>query len=314
MKNGKNIPNATTHNEYRDRLIRLYKSKEIDINKHGWSLQVAKDMFNVGILRYEDYTPQYDSYGNDITIPHTNDNVAKKLRTHVAYNHKNQLNADSIKMYCDYFGCSSDYLLGYIDTPTHTQYDDVPLRFETIQALKRMRENYLEQGADCMTLALYGIVRQPYQPIDLLNFVLCNPNFEYILYKLEHYIKPEYNIPMFYVDSNQAPYYKGYHVPHNPIHEKAKVDDDGKIILDDIGRIEYERYLPLVKDSAIPTDYRSITINEGFMESVAMLDIQKAISNLKQDYIKAQSKAPDAKQKTKATKRKENRKNEKAKQ
>ncbi|MCR4684028.1 MAG: hypothetical protein K5649_01030 [Lachnospiraceae bacterium] len=283
------------NNEYRNRLIELYKSKHIDATGDSWSLWVAKDMFSRKILHYDTYERQFDAYGNDITEKKANNNISRQLRNHVDLNYTSQLSAEWIKHYCDYFSCSSDYLLGYINTPTHTQYDDIPLKLETIQALKRIQENYLEQGYMCFVAAMHQIQKQPYQPLDMLNYLLQSPHFEKMLYSLEDYFKPEYNIPVFYLDATQSPTGKaGYHVPHNQIHEIEKRDGKGKIILNDNLMPEYDRYLPLAKNASIPTDNRPIPINDSFMESVAMLDIQKSINNLKNEYLQAQSDTPAA--------------------
>ncbi len=290
MKTG--ITNPTK--KYNERLVALYRTKHIDvINERGWALRVAKEMYDTGILEHDDYKPHKNAE-TDVTDTkiHNHSNTKHLLQGHV--NGKN-ISIDWIKNYCIYFGCSSDYLLGFIDTPTHTQYDDIPLKLETIQALKRIQKNYLEQGYMCFVAAMHQIQKQPYQPLDMLNYLLQSPDFEKMLYSLEDYFKPEYNIPVFYLDANQSPTGKaGYHVPHNQIHEIVKRDDKGKVILNDNLMPEYDRYLPLAKNASVPTDNRPIPINDSFMENVAMLDIQKAIDNMKKEYLKAQSNAPAA--------------------
>lgn len=268
-----------------DRLKYLYTTKGIDINTRGWALPVAKSFFDMGIFDYDNFAVHHNSNvtpGDDTKI-HAHSNVKKALQNHV--NGSVNPGIDYIRAYCDFFGCSSDYLLGFIDTPLHTKYDDIPLKFETIQALQEIRKNYLKQGAVSFYSYVNGIPKNPRQTLDTLNFLLSNPNFESILYKLEDYLNPQYSIPMFFMDATQSSDGKAhYHIPHNPIHETPKRDDKGDIVLDSNNMPVYDRCLPLVKDVTMPSDYRKIDIDNDFLEGVALREIEKYIGNIKRDY------------------------------
>lgn len=274
-----------------ERLKYLYSTKNIDTTVNGWALYVAQSLFEMGILDYDNFSTHSNSNVNpgDDTKIHAHNNVKKALQNHI--NGKG-VSVDYITAYCKFFGCSSDYLLGFIDTPLHTKYDDIPLKHETINALKRIKANYLNHGYQTFVAFMYGIERQPYQPLDMLNFVLCSPQFENMLYTLEDYIKPDYCIPMFYMDANQDASGKAqYHIPHNPIHEKIVYDNKGNVVLDNDNMPVYDRYLPLVKSTLHPTDYRAIQIDKNFLESVALREIEKAIEDMKAEYIKQSNKA-----------------------
>lgn len=268
-----------------DRLKSLYKTKNIDTDTRGWALDVAKMLFDMSILDYDNFAKHENSnvIPMDDTKIHAHNNVKKALQNHV--NGSVMPGVDYITVYCKFFGCSSDYLLGFIDTPLHTKYDDIPLKFETIQALQEIQKNYLKQRAVSFYSYVNGIPKNPRQTLDTLNFLLSNPNFESILYKLEDYLNPQYSIPMFFMDATQSSDGKAhYHIPHNPIHETPKRDDKGDIVLDSNNMPVYDRCLPLVKDVTMPSDYRKIDIDNDFLEGVALREIEKYIYNLKRDY------------------------------
>ena len=274
-----------------DRLKYLYGTIDIDTDSKGWSVKVARMLFDNGICEYSYTSDGLNEQTEVQTQANERGNVGRVLEKHIKVKDASKIDTKYIMIYCSLFGCSSDYLLGFINTPLHTAYDDVPLKHETINALKRIRANYFRQGFATLQLAVHGIERQPYQPVDMLNFVLCNPHFEDMLYTLEDYIKPDYCIPMFYMDGKQDATGKAhYHIPHNPIHEKPVVHKDGTPVLDDNNNPVYDRYLPLVKDITCPTDYRPIPIDSAFLEGVAFREIEKHIEGIKSDYIKQRKK------------------------
>lgn len=268
MKTG----NENLTHAYNDRLVRLYKEvKNIDvINCRGWALNVAKDMYNLGILKHEDKSPHEntDTQKNDTHI-HNHNNTKHTLQNHV---NGQCFGVDWLQNYCLYFGCSSDYLLGNIDTFIHTPYDDIPLTLKSINALKKILQGYVEQWGDAALLTSAGIYREPYNTIDMLNFVISNPAFEKLIYAIEDYIHPEYNKPMCFVAAGEnvggiKTKKADYHIPTNQIHKRGT-----------------DNYIPLVKDENTPTDYRAVKIDDSFLENVAMLQIQKCIDTIKAEY------------------------------
>lgn len=306
--NEKKIPSS------RELLQALYKGKGIDVqNDRGWPLRVAKEMFDKGYFSHEDYAEHVnsDTLAIDSKI-HNIDAVKTILLRHATTNTQIK-DPVYIRAYCKYFGCSSDYLFGLIDKPTHIENDGVPLTPETIRALKKLRQTH-ENTKDFIDAANKSVGpyvdRTPYDTLELLNFLIQSPHFERILRKLEDYIKPEYDIPMFFLTANESPDGKaGYFIPRNQIHQTMKFHENGTPVMDENFMPEYERYLPLSNSPIITPgvlpDYRSISINESFLESVAMLDIQKAINDIKQDYIKAHTVVPAADKKKRQPKKKE---------
>lgn len=274
-----------------DRLKYLYDEKKIDTTCKGWYNKVAQELFDTGICDFTNTHDMFSTKTEKQTRQTEISNVGRTLEKHLTVTDAKKIQTEYIMIYCAYFDCSSDYLLGFISSPLHTKYDDIPLKHQTITALKRIKANYLEQGYQSFVAFMYGIERQPYQPLDMLNFVLCSPQFENMLYTLEDYIKPDYCIPMFYMDANQDASGKAqYHIPHNPLHEKIVYDNKGNVVLDNDNMPVYDRYLPLVKSTLHPTDYRAIQIDKNFLESVALREIEKAIEDMKAEYIKQSNK------------------------
>lgn len=158
MKTGKENPKQ---NKYKKRLIELYKSKRIDISGKKWSKVVAKDMFARNILNYDSYSKQYNVYENDVTEKKVTDNISRILRSHVDDTNVCHLSSEWIRHYCDYFGCSADYLLGIIKKPTHAQNDNIPL---TLNAINQLREYQKHKDDDF----LQGV-------LSTINILLDNP-------------------------------------------------------------------------------------------------------------------------------------------
>lgn len=63
--------------------------------------------------RYNYTSPENKNYRNDVDI------VYKELCNDLKLENCNTSKANYIIAYCKYFGCSADYLLGFIDSPTH---------------------------------------------------------------------------------------------------------------------------------------------------------------------------------------------------
>ena len=271
---------------YNEKLVLLYKEvKNIDVKTcRGWALKVAKEMYSLGILKHSDKAPHINSDTEKVDSKiHNHDSAKRLLQSHV---NGQCFGIDWLQNYCKYFSCSSDYLLGNIETFNHTQYDEVPLSLKSINAIKWIQQGYIEQSALAVVASDNGIKYIPYTPIDLLNHIISNPAFKDLLNCIEDYIKPGYDTPMFFLDATQAPDGKAhYYIPHNPIHEKIKLDDKGKPILDNNFMPAYDRFLPLAKDTLNPTAYRSVPINDSFLESVAMLQIKNCIDSIKADYL-----------------------------
>lgn len=180
---------------------------------------------------------------------------------------------------------SCDYILGVSDTLNigNKEVEEITgLNEQAIENLRTFNANILNDVALALVASEYGIVHTPYNPIDTLNMIINSPDCEGLLCAIEDYINPEYNKPMCYVAAGEKvggtiAKRADYHIPTNQIHKKPRQDNKG--------HIAYDNYIPLVKDENTPTDYRAVKIDSAFLESVAMLQIQKYIDTIKADYL-----------------------------
>ena len=86
-------------------------------------------------------------------------------------------------------------------------------------------------------------------------------------------MNPVYNKPMCFVAAGEkvggvTATQADYHIPTNQIHKRGN-----------------DNYIPLVRNENNPTDYRAVRVNDSFLESVALLQIQKYIDTIKADYL-----------------------------
>lgn len=73
------------------------------------------------------------------------DNISRAILRHLRYRSADRVDSKYIIAYCDYFGCESDYLLGYIDHPTKELADLIELTGLSEKALIRLK-NLCEQS------------------------------------------------------------------------------------------------------------------------------------------------------------------------
>lgn len=108
---------------FSDRLEMLYSQKEIDTTERGWSQRIAKEMCKSGIINYPDGVSPTDKKEH-LVRKQFRDPIAGQLRDHLLHKElPDNFTVKWIKRYCKYFGCSSSFLLGEIDTPTQTHQD-----------------------------------------------------------------------------------------------------------------------------------------------------------------------------------------------
>lgn len=97
-------------NTFGDRLEFLMKEKGINTTEKGANTKLAKDMLKTKCLPF---------YVNEAL------KAQESARVRIG-EHRKTISAESIegkwlKAYCDYFGCSADYLFGYISLTTHEE-------------------------------------------------------------------------------------------------------------------------------------------------------------------------------------------------
>lgn len=193
--------------------------------------------------------------------------------------------ADTLILLSKELKVSCDYILGLTDSLNigNKEIEDMTgLNEQAIENLRTFNDHIMGQVALAVVASEYGITHTPYNPIDTLNMIINSPTCEGLLYAIEDYISPEYNKPMCFLAAGEkvggvTTKKADYHIPTNQVHKKPRRDPKGHTV--------YDNYLPLVKDENTPTDYRALLINDSFLESVAMLQIQKYIDTIKADHL-----------------------------
>lgn len=81
--------------------------------------ELSRAMHKRGILKYEEINREGKTKTKDESIR----NAEKTINNHLGKSDCKNISVEWIKHYCDFFKCSADYLLGYIDLPTHKGTD-----------------------------------------------------------------------------------------------------------------------------------------------------------------------------------------------
>lgn len=80
---------------------------------------LSKAMHERGILKYEETNREGKPKTKYECIRHKE----RRIHDHLGFSDCANVSVAWIKCYCDFFNCSADYLLGYIDLPTHQNTD-----------------------------------------------------------------------------------------------------------------------------------------------------------------------------------------------
>lgn len=96
---GKKFPN------YKDRLLYLCSRKGINAPSKNISRKLARAFMAAGLIHDD----------GDV------ENKRKMIASDLQRDPGEHLPGDHIDLYCRFFGCSADFLMGYIDTPTHEE-------------------------------------------------------------------------------------------------------------------------------------------------------------------------------------------------
>lgn len=122
---------------------------------------LAKDMYDKEIIEYPINCKNKKERHNY---------TERTINIHLGISSAEKISGLWLKRYCDYFKCSADFLLGYIDMPNHIQTD---IKKET--GLSETAIEYLHEKAKSNS------------HIDILNILLRPGNFDNALWHLHKY-------------------------------------------------------------------------------------------------------------------------------
>lgn len=149
---------------FKNRLWKLMEEKDIDTTK-----KLAKMLYDqklVTVKQKYSYDEPSKIYGNAIGA------IDKKIQKHLNADTAKELQGEFVIAYCTFFGCSSDYLFGFIDCKTH---DDQFIHDET--GLSVISINYLRDKARSKKFS------------HILGIFLKYGNFDNALFHIEKYMK-----------------------------------------------------------------------------------------------------------------------------
>lgn len=302
----------TINNEHLLLAINSYKDKEFKS-----ILQFVRFLYD----NYYEYLNIHDENGKKIfdenatyTGAENNDYryAVDIVRKEVTKNLKDYdcRNSKFLYAYCIMFECSADYLLGFIDLPTHVDtdiYNETGLNEESIQTLREIQlsdknensitifpknlynkminnEKMTPEESEEFERILSNTPEENIKPypsnrpklMDLLNFMLSNSlDIESLLMAFRNLVNP-FTVPVFYDDNN------GWTFPDNQWSKNVGFN----------GHVTYT--INLASNEKNPADNLPIWVDKNFIESVNMKSIERIFSTFYDKY-KNQNKSSNQK-------------------
>lgn len=140
------------------------------------------DFKSVAVSLYDKGLCLYSSVDDDIKLKQSNlKNTVDTLRKHIDVTSAEHISGKWLHIYCSYFGCSCDFLMGYIDLPLHenTNISNVTgLSNAAVNALiKDKKEQFHIIDTLNLLLARTHIIEVRRLFLDTFMFMLTNPKY-----------------------------------------------------------------------------------------------------------------------------------------
>lgn len=100
-----------------NRLTYLIGASGIDTNKRGFTTIFSRQLFEEGIVEYN------NAHNDETEMAKQRDNVRKRIDAHLKLSSADNVSGLWLHRYCKHFACSSDFLFGLINHPTHELTD-----------------------------------------------------------------------------------------------------------------------------------------------------------------------------------------------
>lgn len=182
----------------------------------------------------------------------------------------NNVTSRYISDYCRILDCEPDFLFGYIDSPTHKKTDinkEICLSSKSVETLQKWKESLDKKERKKF------LIRN--RPMDTLNLLLSEPFITERLFKgIEDYLYHDYHIPAYHDNSGQCVAFTDW--------QDVVKDCDNNISA-------YS--LTLLKDNTDDMrDNRNILIDENFLDTVALKNVERYLFQLQQKMIAKEKK------------------------
>ena len=202
------------------------------------------------------------------------------LKTYQQYEQeKTSPSAECLIALSKLYGVSVDYILGITD-------------FASVNGEAISKETGLSDAA-ISTLAdikKVGHIYAGHSELDTLNFLLSDKwECSALLASIQDLFHAQYSIPVYHVETGKRTDEKGNETPLvETVLPSGKIDVDK--VFDSNGDVVHEtRYVHLAKDENDLRDNVSIAINQDFLESVALINIEKRLRAFRDKYTRNHS-------------------------
>lgn len=147
------------------RLLYLIETSGIDINKRGFTAILSSKLFKDKIIEYTNQT------NDEMEKAKQRDNVRKRIDEHLKLESADNVSGIWLHRYCDYFKCSSDFLFGYIELPTHNYTDIQKETGLSIDSIKNLESSTkFDQGKIRISIIDY-LIQNEYFSKDLMDLI-----------------------------------------------------------------------------------------------------------------------------------------------
>lgn len=184
----------------------------------------------------------------------------------------NNVTSRYISDYCQILGCEPDFLFGYIDSPTHKKTDinkEIGLSSKSVETLQKWKESLDKKERKKF------LIRN--RPIDTLNLLLSEPFITERLFKgIEDYLYHDYHIPAYHDNSGECVAFT-----------------DWQDVVKDCDNNVSAYSLTLLKDNTDDMrDNKKILIDENFLDTVALKNVERYLFQFQQKMIAKEKKNP----------------------
>ena len=166
------------------RLLYLYDLKGKLIDGNIDFATVASELYKENIREYSPYIPQRENSETNKERRRQVKNTSDTLRKHIKVFDATKISGEWLNIYHIYFDCSTDYLLGYIDRPTHEHTD--------IASETGLSDTAINTIVDLFTRNKAGD-----DSLSILNAFLSSSALFAFLLAYNTYKHPQYTTPVF---------------------------------------------------------------------------------------------------------------------
>lgn len=253
------------------RLLYLYNLNGKLINGKIDFIAVATELYEKNFREYSPYIPQREKSETDSERRRQRKNTSDILRKHIRVEDATTISGEWLNIYHNYFMCSTDFLLGYIEFSTHEQTDIAKVTGLSEKAILSLKEPIFH-------------LNHSFHGLDVINFLCENYDGNEGTYKLLDsiygYFSLEYSIPVYHDGTSIS-------TPKNT-NDKTKANRLSLAASFNYDLNDDTPMLTLAKPDNFH-DYIKFRMDKDFLASVHMNNIREQLIKLSDNYTVAES-------------------------